>query len=354
MEKKSFSGIRRRPLTISQTGLVGAELREGIQTLPLTMQPLVEGVDLPAWARANREQIEQSLLKYGGVHFRDFQISSPEAFEQVVAACSTEILSYKERSSPRTQIRNQIYTSTDYPADQSIFLHNENSYQHIWPMKIFFFGLLPAQQGGETPIADCRRVLERLDPKIKQRFIEKGWMLTRNFGEGLSLPWQAVFQTEEKSAVEEYCRSAGIEFEWRGERLRTRQARRAVTRHPATGEMIWFNHAAFFHISTLERSTQEALLAGGGEDELPSNSYYGDGSPIENAVLEEIREAYRSETVDFAWRKGDILMLDNMLVAHGRKPYIGQRTILAAMADPFGTSVTTYCEEGNARCNRKL
>ena len=341
-------------MSLSQSGLVGTELREGSATLPLSMRPLVEGVDLPAWAKANREQIEKSLLKHGGLHFRNFNISSPEAFEQVVAALSTEILSYRERSSPRTQVINNIYTSTDYPADQSIFLHNENSYQHIWPMKIFFFGLLPAEQEGETPIADCRRVFERLHPKIRERFIEKGWMLTRNFGDGLSLSWQSVFQTEDKSAVEEYCRGAGIEVEWRGERLRTRQVRQAAPRHPMTGEMVWFNHAAFFHVSTLERLTREALLAGMEEDELPSNTYYGDGSPIENSVLEEIREAYRSETVNFAWRKGDILMLDNMLVAHGRRPYAGRRTILAAMADPFSSTAPTFCEEGNARCNRKL
>ena len=341
-EKISPGGAKRKPLSLTRSGLVMVESEEGAETLPLSMRPSVEGVDLSAWAKSNRELIEKSLLKYGGLLFRSFNISSPESFEQFVIASSTELLLYRERSSPRTQIRNNIYTSTDYPADQSIFLHNENSYQHTWPMRIFFFGLLPAEQGGETPIADCRRVLQRIDPKIRQRFIEKGWMLARNFGDGLSLSWQSVFQTENKSAVDEYCRDAGIEAEWRGERLRTRQVRQAVRRHPVTGEMVWFNHVAFFHISTLESTMREALLSALKEEDLPSNTYYGDGSPIENSVLEEIREAYRKETVNFAWQRGDILMLDNMLIAHGRRPYIGRRVILTGMADPFNTTAATF------------
>jgi alpha-ketoglutarate-dependent taurine dioxygenase len=341
-EKIRPGSVGRKSLSVTQEGMVTAEPHRDGAGLPLVMRPSVEGVDLVSWASGNREFIQAQLLKHGGILFRNFNIFSPEAFEQFVIAGSAELLSYKERSSPRTQISNNIYTSTDYPADQSIFLHNENSYQHTWPLKIFFFCLTPAIQGGETPIADCRKVLDRIDLKIRQRFIEKGWMLVRNFGNGLSLTWQSVFQTEDKVAVEAYCREAGIETEWRGDRLRTRQVRQAVAQHPMTGEMIWFNHATFFHVSTLEPSMREILLASLEEEDLPANTYYGDGSPIELSVLEEMREAYRRETVSFPWRKGDILMLDNMLVAHGRNPYVGRRRILVAMAEPFSAMATTF------------
>jgi alpha-ketoglutarate-dependent taurine dioxygenase len=341
-EEIRLGNARRKPLNVTSGGLVTAELQKEGSALPLVMRPAVEGVDLTTWAQSNRGLIEARLLRHGGILFRDFNISSPELFEQFVIACSNELLPYRERSSPRTQINNNVYTSTDYPADQSIFLHNENSYQRTWPLKIFFFCAEPAIQGGETPIADCRKVFERIDPQIRRRFIEKGWMLVRNFGNGLSLSWQSVFQTEDRSAVEIYCREAGIEIEWRGDRLRTRQTRRAVAQHPATGEMIWFNHAAFFHVSTLEPSTRQGLLSVLEEEDLPNNTYYGDGSPIEPSVLEEIREAYRMETVSFAWQKGDILMLDNMLTAHGRNPYVGPRKILVAMAEPSAPIHTTF------------
>jgi alpha-ketoglutarate-dependent taurine dioxygenase len=339
-EKIGPGSIRRRALNVTPEGLVKVDPLSGERELPLVMRPAVEGVDLTTWVPGHRELIRTSLLKHGGILFRNFGLSSAVAFEQVAVACSTRLLPYQERSSPRTQINHQIYTSTDYPADQSIFLHNENSYQHIWPLRIFFFCLVPTTQGGETPVADCRRVYDRINPKIRQRFIDRGWMLVRNFGDGLSLSWQSVFQTEDRSAVETYCRQAGIETEWRGERLRTRQVRRAVTPHPTTGEMVWFNHVAFFHVSTLEPSTREVLLAGLDEADLPSNTYYGDGSPIEPSVLDEVREAYRTETVSFPWQEGDLLMLDNMLVAHGRNPYTGRRKILVAMAEPYGPAAT--------------
>jgi len=340
-KKISPGSVRRKPLSLTRGELVTVDSQQGGE-LPLVMRPSVEGVDLALWARSNREFIKTHLLKHGGILFRNFNVSSAEVFEQFVVACSAELLEYRERSSPRTRVNNNIYTSTDYPASQSIFFHNENSYQRTWPLKIFFFCMTPSTQGGETPIADCRRVFGHIDQKIRRRFMEKGWMLVRNFGAGLSLTWQSVFQTEDKFAVETYCRQAGIKTEWRGEHLRTRQVRQAVAQHPVTGEMIWFNHAAFFHVSTLEPSTRETLLAGLKEEDLPNNTYYGDGSPIEPDVIEEIREAYRKEAVSFVWQEGDILMLDNMSVAHGRNPYAGPRKILVAMAEPFDPITATF------------
>jgi hypothetical protein len=118
--------------------------------------------------------------------------------------------------------------------------------------------------------------------------------------------------------------------------LRTYAVRRVTSAHPRNGELVWFNHVAFFHVSTLEQNIREGLLATMSEKDLPANTYYGDGSLIESSVLNEIREAYRKETISFTWEKGDILLLDNMLMAHSRAPYRGQRKILVAMSEPFG------------------
>jgi alpha-ketoglutarate-dependent taurine dioxygenase len=110
--------------------------------------------------------------------------------------------------------------------------------------------------------------------------------------------------------------------------------RPAVTRHPVTGETLWFNHATFFHVSTLAPAIREELLVEFAEDELPANTYYGDGSPIEPEILDQLRALYEQFTVSFAWQKGDVLLLDNMMVAHGRAPYEGARKILVGMAEP--------------------
>ena len=167
-------------------------------------------------------------------------------------------------------------------------------------------------------------------------------MYARNYGDGLDLSWQNVFQTANKSEVAEYCRQVGIEFEWTSDnRLRTRQLCQAVATHPQVGERVWFNQAHLFHISSLEPDVRESLLLSFREEDLPRNAYYGDGSRIEDDVLDEIRDVYQQEKVVFAWQEGDILMLDNMLMAHGRTPFIGQRKVLVGMAEPVN-SVMLY------------
>lgn len=303
--------------------------------LPLVIDPAVQSLDLNAWAAGNRALLAEKLLRHGGILFRGFDVQSAADLEEFIRASCGESLEYRERSSPRHSVAGNIYTSTDYPPRYPIFLHNENSYQQTWPLKIFFLCETPAREGGETPIADCRRVLQRIAPEVRDRFTEKQWMVVRNFGEGLGLDWPTVFQTTDRAEVEEYCRRSGIDVEWRhGGRLRTRAVRPAIARHPQTGEMLWFNHATFFHISTLVPEVRETLLREFAEEDLPANTYYGDGAPIEPEVLEHLRAAYRAETVSFPWQERDLLLLDNMLVAHGRGAFSGPRKVLVGMAEP--------------------
>jgi alpha-ketoglutarate-dependent taurine dioxygenase len=306
-----------------------------IGSLPLLVEPAAPGVDLMAWTAANRELVERKLLEHGGILFRGFALQGAEDLDAFIRASSGESLEYRERSSPRTAVKGNIYTSTDYPPSYPIFLHNENSYQSEWPLRIFFFCRLPALTGGETPIADCRKVLAGIDPDIRERFASRGWMVQRNFGDGFGLTWQTVFQTSDPRQVEEHCRTRGIEVEWKEDgRLRTRAVRPALTRHPRLGEPVWFNHATFFHVSTLEPAVRDSLLDEFEEGDLPANTYYGDGTPIEPEVMDHLRAAYRQATVSFPWQKGDLLLLDNMLVAHGRAPFTGPREILVGMAEP--------------------
>jgi alpha-ketoglutarate-dependent taurine dioxygenase len=335
-------GIKPKSISGSLPDLVSFGYLQADRTLPLVVKPHLKGISLPGWIRSNAEFVEQALLKDGGVLFRGFSMHAQKDLEQFVDAISLESMSYIEGATPRTELGNKVYTSTEFPPDQSIALHNELTYVTSWPTKIIFFCVTPAEQGGETPIADVRRVYKRIPPDIVSRFMEKGWMLQRNYGRGLSLPWQTTFRTKDRAEVEHYCRSANIEFEWKSENwLRTRQVRSPIAIHPKTGETVWFNHVAFWHVSSLDSVVREVMLRQLGESDLPYNTFYGDGTPIEDAVVEELRQAYRQETTSFPWLPGDILLLDNMLVAHARNPYKGARKILVAMGDPFSLTVRT-------------
>lgn len=329
-----LSAIQPRKVTTGQSLVKETILVPG-QKFPMVLEPAAPGVDLLGWARSSRGFIEQNLLERGGILFRGFGAQSPQVFEEFIRVVSGETLEYRERSSPRSVVAGNIYTSTEHPPDQHIFLHNENSYAGTWPLKIFFCCVTAAQQGGETPICDVRRVYNRIAPEVRERFEQKGVMYVRNFSEHIGLSWKTVFQTEDRALVEQHCRNAGYEFEWReSNRLRTRRVAPAVARHPQTGEHVWFNHATFFHVSTLEPAVRDALRAQFAEEDLPNQTYYGDGSPIEDYFLDAVRTAYYEETVKFPWQVGDVLALDNMLAAHGRTPYSGARKILVGMATP--------------------
>jgi len=327
--------VRRRPIALQLDELVRQGESLTGSGLPLVLVPAVDGLHSTRWASAHRDWLHDQLLKAGAILFRGFGVTNATDFQDFIEACDGAPMEYRERSSPRREVTDPIYTSTDHPAHQSIFPHNEHSYSRRFPMHLYFWCDQPAEAGGATPLVDCRRVLQRIPGCIRDRF-ENKWMYVRNFGSGCGLDWPEAFQTHDRTEVERYCRDHDIEFEWiGGNRLRSRQVRPVTIRHPKSGDLLWFNHATFFHVSTLDESLQISLRASFAEADLPNNTYYADGSPIEPEVLDELRNAYTSEIVSFPWQRGDVLLVDNLLVAHGRNPFRGARRVLVGMAEPF-------------------
>lgn len=308
-------------------------LREG-DTLPFVIRGK-ETFNVIDWAKTNRGFLETQLLKAGAILLRNCGISTVEEFEGLIKTVSGNLLDYSYRSTPRTLVSGKIYSSTEYPPHQSIPLHNENAYSRSWPMKLWFCSLQVAAQGGETPIADSRQIYQSIPVDIRDCFVRKGLMYVRNYGTGLDLPWQEVFQTTSRAAVEDYCESAGIAVEWIAtDQLRTSQRCQVVERHPRTGEMVWFNQAHLFHVSRLPGEVRDWLLSACGEPNLPRNVYHADGSPIDPAMLDQVTAVYDELTLTFPWVEGDVLLLDNMLAAHGRKPFSGKRRVVVGMAEP--------------------
>jgi alpha-ketoglutarate-dependent taurine dioxygenase len=162
-------------------------------------------------------------------------------------------------------------------------------------------------------------------------------MYVRKFVSGLDVSWQSFFGTTRPEEVEERCNTSSIELEWNNNGdLKMRQVCEAVRRHPISGETILFNQIQLYHPSYLAPSVRESVLAlFKTEDDMPRNVYYGDGTVIEQSVIDELSRAYGEAEVVFPWQEGDILLLDNMLTAHARRPYVGPRKIAVAMGELY-------------------
>jgi alpha-ketoglutarate-dependent taurine dioxygenase len=337
------AGMRRRKLSLSGEALVKTSFLQTDQTIPLVFEPALPGIDLAEWAAGNLEFLETQLLRHGAILFRGFPVQTVNAFRNFASVAAPNPVNYIEGSSPRTLIGDKVYTSTEYPAGFSISMHSELSYAHRWPGKLLFYCQTPPSSGGETPIADNRKLLASLDPALVERFERLGVRYMRNLrgDRGPGLSWQAVFETDDRDVVEGYCREGNVEFSWKADGgLWTSQDRPATGRHPATGERIWFNQADQWHPSNLGRELAQALYQVASEADLPINAYYGDGAPFDPIDLDKIREAYDGVRVLFPWRQGDTLLLDNMLTAHGRMPFTGPRKVLVAMGSPVCSAST--------------
>jgi alpha-ketoglutarate-dependent taurine dioxygenase len=305
--------------------------------LPVLCRPRLPGVNLAAWGEACRAEIDAKLLEYGTILFRGFDVRSVSDFDACVQAISGGAVSYMFRASPRTQVdtRFNVYTSTDYPAPERIFPHNEHSYSPVFPLQLYFYSEIVAQKGGETPFGSTRTVLSRIDPAVRARFARDGIMYVRNYGDGMGLSWETVFQTSDRAEVEKYCASVGITPEWKPDgRLRTRQIGPAMVKHPITGEPLWFNHATFFNALTLPERARAHLMAEFSEEDLPQNTFYGTGERIEPEVIAHLQDVYRDAMIEFPWQVGDVVLLDNMLTLHARNAFTGPRRVLTAMAKP--------------------
>lgn len=307
----------------------------GVSTFEVAPNQRFLGIDLSLSQCALPELgtwLESRLREHKALLLRNTGCESAEGFSKLLESLCPDRMPYQYASTPRRSVGDKVYTSTEYPASQSIPLHNELAYAKHFPRALWFFCETPALGGGATPIADSHRVFKALDPEIVRRFSAHGVKYLRNYNTGVDLTWQRAFGVETRQEAEQACARLGLSFTWTGpEQLRTWQVCPALQTDPVTGECLWFNQAHLFHPSGLEPSVRDALEEIFEPEGLPRTAMYGNGEPIEDAVLQEVRAAYLECQVPLQWRAGDIALLDNRCVAHGREPFTGPRRVLVAM-----------------------
>jgi amino acid adenylation domain-containing protein/non-ribosomal peptide synthase protein (TIGR01720 family) len=303
------------------------------QPFPLLVEPLDPGLDLIEWVKANRPLLEARLARHAGILFRGFQLNDIHAFEAFAEAVQPGLYG-QYGDLPKKEGGKNTYRSTPYPEKKMILFHNESSHQDRWPRKQLFFCEQPSPVGGATPVVDCRLMYQRMPAPLRERFERKGLLYVRTFADKLDVSWQHFFKTCDRTEVQARCDRAGIQWQWLdNDELQIRTPCPAIIRHPLTGEKSFFNQVQLHHIHCLDADVRDDLLALFGEARMPRHVYYGDGSPIENEVMQQLGELYEACAVRFAWQKGDVILLDNMLAAHARDPFEGPRKIVVAMGD---------------------
>ncbi|MGW3011267.1 TauD/TfdA family dioxygenase [Streptomyces sp. NPDC001219] len=288
----------------------------------------------PAVADLPGAEIRALVARHGAVLVRGLGLASPADLASAARALGVAGMAEREGFTSRLAYPDHVYSASDWPAEDQLCMHHEQSYAAVVASVALFGCLVAPERGGIAEVADGQRVLELLPDALRERFVRDGWELARSYLQ-FGFTWAEAFGTDDRERVADYCARNAVDCTWTEDGgLRTRQRRPAVLRHPVTGRQVWFNQAAFLHESSLDPVIREHLEELYGVEGLPFRTMYGDGAAIPTDVVDTINEAYGTAGLSEPWQDGDLLVLDNLRMAHGRGPYEGDRQMVALFGDP--------------------
>jgi hypothetical protein len=306
--------------------------------------PSVDG--LAAWIGENRAHLADEKRRRGALVFRAFSATNADDFQNLISAFGAVLMDYEEGLSRRVGVAAgataRLFPTTTYPANQTICMHNELC--HTWkpPRNLFLFCVTPPQAGGRTPITDGRDIWARLSPRVREHFgggagdrslLYLSNLPSRGVGLQLGRPWQDVYGTDDRDIVGARLDTQGTRFEWQPSGgLRTWRRGPVTVPHPETGETVWFNQSMLWHVSNLGARGQK-LREKLGEQGVPTNAFFDEGEPIDDAILQETRDTMWAARISFEWQTGDFVVVDNYRMLHGREAFRGERLILLAMSE---------------------
>jgi hypothetical protein len=295
--------------------------------------------DLTVFWAAQNNVIDALLLTHGTILFKGFKINTEGKFGSFMRALPLALGCYIDGNSPRIKLSDAVYTSTEYPAEFSISLHNELSYSNIWPARLYFCCLIAGSNGGSTTIADSRILLDSLPSDLVREYEEKGVMYVRNLrGEGaagIGKSWQQTFETTSRmewSVIVGYetsnmngFRTAGYASCRRDLLLRNIRcmARRCGLIKQINSTLPPIRLTSMKHCSNSMR----------GRPSICRNTAVSTMALRLRKTLAEVRRVMGEQEVAFGWERGDLMVIDNKLSAHGHSAYTGERKVLVSMTN---------------------
>jgi len=314
----------------STTSLLNVDLQPG---KPSILRVESTG-DATHWAAEHRNALRAFVAEHGSLLVRGLGLRDLTEAAAVFRHLGTLMIE-REAFAPRRRYAEGVYSASKWPPNEHMCMHHELSYTLEPPGLMLFACLVAPTSGGETPVADSPTVLNALPADLVERCERVGWLLIRNYNNDIGASVAEAFGTDDRGAVESYCRANAIAFEWQPNGgLRTWQRRSAIVRHPLTGQRCWFNQIAFLNEWTMDDpELREYLLDLYGEEGLPFNTRFGNGDPVGADVVQLLDKVYGENTVREPWQAGDLMLVDNIRTAHGRESFEGPREVLVALAD---------------------
>jgi hypothetical protein len=286
-------------------------------------------------SQAHRDELITNVGKHGAILFRGLPLYTPEDCDAFVTAFGLTNFPYKESLSNAVRVNwtERIFSANEGPPEVTIYFHHEMAQTPIFPKKLFFFCLQPAQDGGETPLCRSDILFERLSercPKFARDCDEKGLCYSNVMPaendpkSGMGRSWKSTLRAETRAEAENRLREIGYDWEW----LPEDSLRATIPVLPAV-----------YEVSPGRKTFFNQLIAAfqGWKDDRndPANAIrFGDGSPLDRDAVNVATELAYELAFDLSWQRGDAALVDNLLAMHGRRTFRGTRKVLASLADP--------------------
>jgi len=285
-----------------------------------------------AWVAGRRDDMDTLLNIHGAILFRGFPLASVEDFDRFVRAFDYPNFQYRDSLSNAVRVNRteRVFTANEAPPDVEIFMHHEMAQTPVYPSRLFFFCEKPSEAAGATPICRSDRLWTRIKgelPEFAAAAEARGLLYTNvmpdaddaSSGQGRS--WRSTFMVDDRDAAEARLSELGYRWEWLDDgSLRATTPTLPAVRTLGDGRQVFFNQliAGFRGWKDTRNDPAKAIT-------------YGDAAPLDAEAVERLCDIADELTFEIPWQAGDVALIDNYLVMHGRRPFKGTRKVLASL-----------------------
>jgi hypothetical protein len=319
----------------TQPAVVSGQQMHGGEPFPLVLECRTPSVSLAAieqWLAKESESLCRQAARHGALLFRGFPLRTAEEFDRFIVAFGLPAFTYEDSLSNAVRINRtpRVFTANEAPPTVQIFFHHEMAQTPLYPTKLFFFCEQPAAKGGATPLCRSDVLLERLAercPRFVQDCLEKGLRYSNvmpgenDLASGMGRSWQSTLKTTERDEAERRLRDLSYAWEWLSDGcLRVTTAVLPAVMTLPDGRHSFFNQliAAYCGWKDARNDPSKAIT-------------FGDGAPLDSDDVAVAIRLSEELAFDLPWQVGDVVLVDNYVTMHGRRPFEGTRKVLAAM-----------------------